>query len=168
MPVPNTKEVTTRTSLSDIAADAIRAAIFDGTLAPGEVLHDSELQEWLGVSRTPIREALGALSGTADGSVDSSCLGFSGRVSGRCVDYLELDGRKPSESSLPTPAVVGPLDPGHDLEAELLSRLPSLLVENVLLQEREERLHGGVVRACSDPAHRSGDSVLAEQFDELP
>lgn len=30
----------------------------DGTLAPGEQLRDLELADWLGVSRTPVREAL--------------------------------------------------------------------------------------------------------------
>ncbi len=33
-------------------------AIVSGTLAPGEQLRDAELAEWLGVSRTPIREAI--------------------------------------------------------------------------------------------------------------
>ena len=33
-------------------------AIVDGTLAPGEVLHDDELCAWLGLSRTPVRDAL--------------------------------------------------------------------------------------------------------------
>src|SRR4051812_22360818 len=36
----------------------IRDAIVDGTLAPGEQLRDQELAAWLGVSRTPVREAL--------------------------------------------------------------------------------------------------------------
>jgi DNA-binding GntR family transcriptional regulator len=40
---------------------AIRNAIVDGTLAPGERLNDGDLVEWLGVSRTPVREALARL-----------------------------------------------------------------------------------------------------------
>jgi DNA-binding GntR family transcriptional regulator len=36
-------------------------AIVDGTLAPGEPLHDDQLCSWLGLSRTPLREALGRL-----------------------------------------------------------------------------------------------------------
>jgi DNA-binding GntR family transcriptional regulator len=39
----------------------IRDAIIDGTLQPGERLLDGELSAWLGVSRTPIREALARL-----------------------------------------------------------------------------------------------------------
>ncbi len=44
--------------LRDDVHASLRAAIVDGTLAPGERLRDAELAEWLGVSRTPIREAL--------------------------------------------------------------------------------------------------------------
>jgi len=40
----------------------IRDAVLDGTLEPGERLHDEDLIAWLGVSRTPIREALAALA----------------------------------------------------------------------------------------------------------
>ncbi|WP_219106639.1 GntR family transcriptional regulator [Austwickia sp. TVS 96-490-7B] len=38
--------------------DQLRDAIVDGTLAPGQVLRDAEVASWLGVSRTPVREAL--------------------------------------------------------------------------------------------------------------
>ena len=39
-------------------APGARDAIVDGTLAPQEQLRDTELATWLGVSRTPVREAL--------------------------------------------------------------------------------------------------------------
>ena len=42
----------------------IRDAIVDGTLAPGERLNDADLADWLGVSRTPVREALARLEQT--------------------------------------------------------------------------------------------------------
>jgi DNA-binding GntR family transcriptional regulator len=50
-----------RSLLRDDAYKALRTAIVDGTLAPGERLRDDELSRWLGVSRTPIREALSRL-----------------------------------------------------------------------------------------------------------
>ncbi|MDR5699671.1 GntR family transcriptional regulator [Agromyces aerolatus] len=48
-------------SLRDYAYTELRDAIVSGELAPGERLRDPELESWLGVSRTPIREAIARL-----------------------------------------------------------------------------------------------------------
>lgn len=61
MPVPESRGLVSRSLLREDAYRAIRDAIVDGTLAPGERLNDSTLVDWLGVSRTPVREALGRL-----------------------------------------------------------------------------------------------------------
>ncbi|MGC4938350.1 GntR family transcriptional regulator [Kribbella sp. DT2] len=61
MPVPEHRGLVSRTLLRENAYRAIRDAIVNGTLAPGERLNDADLVEWLGVSRTPVREALGRL-----------------------------------------------------------------------------------------------------------
>jgi DNA-binding GntR family transcriptional regulator len=47
-----------RICLNDAAYDRIRDWILDGTLAPGEALRDEALADTLGMSRTPVREAL--------------------------------------------------------------------------------------------------------------
>ncbi|MBM7463615.1 GntR family transcriptional regulator [Microbacterium dextranolyticum] len=47
-----------RTLLRDDILSRLRDAIVDGSLAPGEQLRDGDLAERLGVSRTPVREAL--------------------------------------------------------------------------------------------------------------
>ena len=47
-----------RAVLGDEVYERLGEAILDGRLAPGERLRDHELAEWLGVSRTPVREAL--------------------------------------------------------------------------------------------------------------
>ncbi len=57
MPIPPTAGVD-RSLLRDDVFRRLRDAIVDGTFQPGEQLKDGELAEWLGVSRTPIREAL--------------------------------------------------------------------------------------------------------------
>jgi DNA-binding GntR family transcriptional regulator len=62
MPVPKSDTAASRTLLRDQVTDRIRAAVLDGTLEPGERLHDDQLISWLGVSRTPIREALASLA----------------------------------------------------------------------------------------------------------
>jgi DNA-binding GntR family transcriptional regulator len=61
MPVPKRKAEASRTLLRDQAYVRLRDAILDGTLEPGEQLKDAEIAEWLGLSRTPIREALARL-----------------------------------------------------------------------------------------------------------
>jgi DNA-binding GntR family transcriptional regulator len=52
------------TVLGDEVYAAIGEAILDGRLKPGEHLRDQELARWLGVSRTPVREALQRLERT--------------------------------------------------------------------------------------------------------
>src|SRR5215211_2342059 len=61
------------------------------------------------------------------------------------VHGLELDRGELAEAALTTPAVVGPFDPDHDRKAQFLSALPASTVQDVLLQQREERLHRRVV-----------------------
>jgi hypothetical protein len=61
MPVPQQRAAIERHLLRDTAYDALCTAIVSGTLAPGERLHDEELCSWLGLSRTPVRDALGRL-----------------------------------------------------------------------------------------------------------
>lgn len=58
MPVPRSEPGVDRSLLRDDVYRRLRTAIVDGTLAPGEQLRDQELAAWLGVSRTPVREAL--------------------------------------------------------------------------------------------------------------
>ena len=58
MPIPSDRPGLGRSLLRDDVYRRIRDAIVDGTVAPGEQLKDGELADWLGVSRTPVREAL--------------------------------------------------------------------------------------------------------------
>ena len=58
MPIPSSQTPVSRALLRDDVYRRVRDAIVDGTLAPGEQLRDQELAVWLGVSRTPVREAL--------------------------------------------------------------------------------------------------------------
>ena len=53
-----------------VVLDQIREAIGEGRLRPGDRLREAEIAAWLGVSRTPVREALKRLQ--ADGLVQST------------------------------------------------------------------------------------------------
>jgi len=83
---------------------------------------------------------------------------------GEC--QLELDGGELAEGSLASPAVAGVLDPHEDRVGELGSRGPALAVQDVLLEQRVEGLHGGVVAGRRDPAHRPGEVVRLEHRHE--
>jgi DNA-binding GntR family transcriptional regulator len=61
MPIPSDYSTPLRVSAKDRALNQLQQWIIDGTLLPGEKLNDSVLAEALGVSRTPIREALQVL-----------------------------------------------------------------------------------------------------------
>ena len=65
MPVPTAESVGSQPLLRDRAYVLLRTAIVDGVLEPGEQLREVELQRWLGLSRTPIREALLRLAGAS-------------------------------------------------------------------------------------------------------
>jgi DNA-binding GntR family transcriptional regulator len=58
MPIPAGRSGVDRSLLRDDVYRRLRDAIVDGTFEPGEQLRDGDLAEWLGVSRTPVREAL--------------------------------------------------------------------------------------------------------------
>ena len=78
---------------------------------------------------------------------------WSGRVSG-LVERSRTRSGSVCRSVLSASAVVGPFDPGDDGQAELVAGGPAAAVQDVLLQQREEGLHRGVVGAGPDPAHR--------------
>jgi DNA-binding GntR family transcriptional regulator len=52
-----------RRNMSDDAVDVVRSMIVDGQLSAGERVNEVQLAERLGLSRTPLREALGRLEG---------------------------------------------------------------------------------------------------------
>jgi DNA-binding GntR family transcriptional regulator len=58
MPIPPDSPAVDRSLLRDDVFRRLRDAIVDGTFQPGEQLKDGEIAQWLGVSRTPVREAL--------------------------------------------------------------------------------------------------------------
>ena len=62
MPIPETFTAPNRISAKERAFNQIQEWIIDGTLQPEEKLNDANLAEALGVSRTPIREALQLLA----------------------------------------------------------------------------------------------------------
>lgn len=61
-PAPRLIPKVERQRLHDIVIDHLRGSITEGVLAPGTKLNERELCETLGISRTPLREALKVLA----------------------------------------------------------------------------------------------------------
>lgn len=62
MPIPTNFSTPIRQSAKNRAFSQLLEWIIDGTLQPNEKLHDADLAHALGVSRTPVREALQLLN----------------------------------------------------------------------------------------------------------
>lgn len=62
MPIPSDYSAPVVLSAKERAFRQIQEWIIDGTLKPGERINDNELAQAIGVSRTPVREALQILS----------------------------------------------------------------------------------------------------------
>lgn len=63
MPIPSEYVPTrSRVLLRDMVHSRIQEAILSGQLKPGEILHDQDIEKWLQVSRTPVREAFNELA----------------------------------------------------------------------------------------------------------
>src|SRR4051812_43921935 len=141
MPVPAAHATLERDLLKDRAYAAIRDAIVDGTLQPGEKLKDQELCSWLGLSRTPVREALGRLE--SDGLVETAPQRFT-RVA-------PLD-RREARDAFPVVAAL------HALAAELAG--PRLTAGDV------ERMNDANARFAQALKHGDVDAALAadDQF----
>src|SRR2546427_5721590 len=55
-----------RAALHEQVADRLRSMLIEGRIAPGAKLNERELCEQLGVSRTPLREAIKLLAAEGD------------------------------------------------------------------------------------------------------
>jgi DNA-binding GntR family transcriptional regulator len=127
-----------RSNTSDLVAEAVREMIVDGRLPDGERVNEVRLAQSLGVSRTPVREALSRLA--SEGALTSTpSAGY--RVQPLTVDEFEqLYGLRPI------------LDP----EALRLSGLPGAAeiqrlcrINNALAKERD----GASAIAIDDEFH---------------
>lgn len=147
---------TKRQLLRDDAFTAIRSAIVDGTLEPGERLVDAELSEWLGVSRTPIREALARLD--AAGLVQTQ--------PGRYTIVSPLDTRSMKDAQAVTAAMhelavreaVPALTPAHFTAMRSANRRFTTALETGDIDGAigaDDEFHGVAVDVCANAAIRA-------------
>ncbi|WP_434616041.1 GntR family transcriptional regulator [Arthrobacter sp. A5] len=160
MPIPSIQGVHKRSLLRDNVYQSLRDAIVDGTFAPGERLKDSELEQWLGVSRTPIREALLRLERA----------GLAVAVPGRATIVAPFD----LASTISAQQVVASM---HELAARLT--VPSLTAEHIALMEEANSLFAAALQdqnvdgalLADDDFHgvlvaRCGNTVVPEVLEQ--
>ncbi len=139
MPIPTGFATPHRLSAKQRAFQQLQEWIIDGTLQPGEKLNDAELANALGVSRTPVREALQLLN----------VEGFVAMNPGVSTQVTEVDGEDITK-------VLPPLAALQSLAAELAaSRITPGSLEEL------RRLNAEFGEALS-----KGDSAYALKLDE--
>lgn len=151
MPVPSERAGTARTLLRDQAYAHLRDAILDGTLEPGEQLKDAELAAWLGLSRTPIREALARLE--EYGLVETKPQSFTrvAPLSARDARdaftvYAALEGLA---ASLGVPRLTGAdLETMRAVNRDFADALAALDVDAAVAAD--DRFHGVLVQAAAN------------------
>ena len=154
------QRVTTR-SITDRAYEAIRDAIVEGQFHPGERLSEESIAEQLGVSKTPVHDALGRL--VAEGLVQMTpYVGASVvRLSPKDVDEI-YDVRETLERLAIQLAIAHVDDaPLHELDQELASfsrPLPQREFQHYF--DVDNRLHDAV-------AQMSGNQRLVRILDML-
>jgi len=114
MPVP-IQSLPARPLLREDVYTRLRDAIVDGTLAPEEQLRDTELATWLGVSRTPVREAL----------LELARAGLVRATPGRStvVAPLELDSIRDAQAVVAAMHALAVRDAAERLDADDIARM---------------------------------------------
>lgn len=187
MPIPQDSVGIDRSLLRDNVYRRIRDAIVDGTFQPGEQLKDGELAEWLGVSRTPIREALLRLGAsglvvavpgrsTAVSEIDAAAVNdardvvgamhalairqVAGRLSAADIERMRLANRRFAEA-----VAAGDVQAAHDAD-EQLHAIPITVMGNRALESVIEHFGAVVRRAERQQFSRDGSTSVA-RHDQL-
>jgi DNA-binding GntR family transcriptional regulator len=173
-----------RPNLADTVADAIRAMIVDGRLGDGERINEVQISAQLGVSRTPLREALNRLS--ADGSLtakprhgyfvaplteddfvqvydlrpilDPAALKLAGLPSPAQLDRLEALNKKLGTLQKPERAI----ECDDDWHRELLAHCPNRVLVDVIesMIRRTRRYELALMREEKHIAHAAKTHTL--------
>lgn len=141
-----------RASAADQVYRIVREKIEDGSLAPGEQLADGELAEELGVSRTPVREALRRL---ADQGAVETVPGRHTRVT--ALDETEGSRVFPLHALLygfATESAVDSIDDADLAEMAACNERMHTAVQNgdlVAARAADRQLHGVMLRRADNP-----------------
>lgn len=168
MPVPQQRDAVGRKLLKDSAYATICDAIVDGTLAPGEMLHDDELCAWLGLSRTPVRGALARLE--AEGLIETSPQRFTRVTTLSADDAASLFPVLAVLHALATELAVPRLEAGDLLALRNANdrHIAALTARNATAAyESDDRFHRIFVDAAANPVVVEGIAALEPRMHRL-
>ena len=141
-----------RERISDLVTEALTSAVRDLRLVPGAVVSETELSRQLGVSRTPLREAISRL-------VDLGLLTVVSQVGTRVarIDLADVEQAVFIRSALETAAFRDACSTGNNRNVERLRRTLELQREAIAGQDAElffvtdEDLHQEIFRLGGHP-----------------
>jgi DNA-binding GntR family transcriptional regulator len=152
MPVPSDSAPITRRSARKVVFARLRSWIEEGTLAPGEVIKDADIAQQLGVSRTPVREALQILE--QHGLVEMQP-GRLTRVTGTTPEdialvYAPLSALQALAAETATPkATAAQIAEMREHNARLLTAVEAN--DAVAAREADRAFHGVLVHGAGNP-----------------
>ena len=145
-------------SLAELAFERILTAILDGDFAPGDRLIMDRLAAELGISRTPVRDALRRME--ADGLVQPATKGFVIRSLDAADVRAMYEVREPVEGWAARVAATRAADAGSAM-ADALVGLENVPVDEPSAAYRANRdFHRAIVLAAGNP-------VLVDCFDTI-
>lgn len=151
----------TAQTLSDSAFQRIKAMILDGTLEPGTRLSEKKFADRLGVSRTPVREAIGQL--LSEGLASRSAGGAPVVAMVSLSDIMEiLHVRSLLECEAARKAALSgkPLDELRAIRAQIAGFLDGPRPSSAEHSALDMRLHGAI-------AQMAGSKLLADLIEAL-
>ncbi|GGA39437.1 GntR family transcriptional regulator [Kroppenstedtia guangzhouensis] len=161
MPIPGELEKYRRVSAKDRVLRLLQEWITDGTLQPGEKIVDGELAEAIGVSRTPVREALQMLE--LQGFVEMKP-GKETRVTG--LSRRDANHLYPTLAALESLAAEGAAGQITPETLALLKKYNEEFAQAIWDQDRkralewDERFHRSIVETAANPYISDFTTVL--------
>ncbi len=152
MPMPSEAMPISRRSARLEVFERLRTWIEEGQLAPGEILKDSELGAALGVSRTPVREALQMLEHNGLVEMQPGRLTRVSEAPFADVErvYAPLSALQALAAELGTPhAGAADIDEMRSCNDRLLAALES--DDALAAREADRDFHGVLVRLADNP-----------------